>query len=215
MSYKPNKTAGPEETVFPKDCFAEKTKSLFWITVIIIVGAVVYAIVTSSGQKTVYSYPSTSGSFSQAAQLQNVALIRCPYCPGFLDSQGRCNIRECPIYSPNWGQPPSTEGIPVKKILIKELALEAAALQGRGTVIMQSVYTGGNADKAGLKAGDRIVRFNGRKVKSVKQFEAIVSRAKPESNVKIQIIRGERKIKSSVMIGKGEMEGVILPKTGV
>ncbi|NIP54526.1 MAG: PDZ domain-containing protein, partial [candidate division Zixibacteria bacterium] len=45
---------------------------------------------------------------------------------------------------------------------IKELALEAGASQGRGSVIIQSVYVGGNAEKAGLRVGDRIVRFNGR-----------------------------------------------------
>ena len=80
-------------------------------------------------------------------------------------------------------------------------------------MIIQSVYVGGNAEKAGLRAGDRIVRFNGRNIKSVKQFKSTVTRAKPEANVKIQVVRNNKEIKSIVIIGEGEMEGVTLPAT--
>jgi S1-C subfamily serine protease len=98
-------------------------------------------------------------------------------------------------------------------LLIKELALEVGASQGKGSVIIQSVYVGGNAEEAGLRVGDRIVRFNGRNIKNVKQFESTVARAKPEANVKIQVIRDNKKIESIVIIGEGEMEGVTLPAT--
>lgn len=202
---------GADETVLIKDCFVEKIKNWIWITVIIIVAATVYAIVTSSGQEPVYS--STGLSFPQGGRFQNAALKRCPYCPGFLDAQGRCNVRECPIYSLNWGKPANWQGIPVKHVLIKELALEVGASEGKGTVVIHSVYGGGNGEKAGLQAGDMICRFNGRKVKSVKQFKSIIARAKPESNIRIQVVRNGEKIKSVVMIGEGEMERVTLPKT--
>ena len=201
----------PGETISPKDCFVEKAKNWLWIIAIIIVAATVYAIVTSSAQEPVYS--STGGSLPQGGQFQNATLKRCLYCPGFLNAQGRCNVRECPVYSPNWSKPLNWQGIPVKQVLIKELALEVSASEGKGSVIIHSVYGGGNAEKAGLQTGDRICRFNGRKVKSVKQFKSIVARAKPESNVRIQVIRNGEKIKSSVCIGEGEMEGVTLPKT--
>jgi len=204
-------TPSPGETILPKDCFVEKTKNWLWIIAIIIVAATVCAIVTSSAQEPVYS--STGGSLPQGVQFQNATLTRCPYCPGFLDAQGRCNVRECPVYSPNWSKPPNRQGIPVKQVLIKELALEVSASEGKGSVIINSVYGGGNAEKAGLQTGDRICRFNGRKVKSVRQFKSIVARAKPESTLRIQVIRNGEKISSSVCIGEGEMEGVALPKT--
>jgi len=123
------------------------------------------------------------------------------------------------MYSPNWGKNSTTprsisvRGIPLKRVLINELALEVGASQGKGSVIIQSVYVGGNAEKAGLRVGDRIVRFNGRNIKNVKQFKSTVTRAKPEANVKIQVIRNKKKIKSIVIIGEGEMEGVTLPTT--
>ncbi|MHC4727744.1 MAG: PDZ domain-containing protein [Planctomycetota bacterium] len=183
-------------------------------------GAIIFAIVTSSSQEQpVYSSTAVSLPQAQGGQFQTIALSYCPYCPGILDAQGRCNSRGCPIYNPDWGKtstpPPSitTVGdIPVKHVLIKELALEVAALEGKSSVIIQSIYGGGNAEKAGLKTGDRIVRFNGRNIKNIKQFNSTVLRAQPEAYVKIQVVRNEKKIKSSVMIGEGEMEGVTIPR---
>ena len=200
------------------DCFIERIRNLFWITIIFMFGAVVFAIVTSSRQgQPVYS--STAVSFPQGGQFQTIALSYCPYCSGLLDAQGLCNSRGCPIYSPDWGKTSTIPGsittvgnIPVKHVLIKELALEVGASEGKSSVIIQSVYGGGNAEKAGLKAGDRIVRFNGRNIRNVKQFNSTVLRAKPEAYVNIHVIRNKEKIKSSVMIGEGEMEGVTIPR---
>ena len=73
------------------------------------------------------------------------------------------------------------------------------------------IYIGGNGEKAGLRAGDRIGRFNDRRVKDVEQFQSLVAQAKPESNVKIQVTRDQKNIKTTVMIGEGEMEGVTRP----
>ena len=101
----------------------------------------------------------------------------------------------------------------MKKVLIRELASEVAATQGKSSVIIQSIYIGGNAEKAGLKAGDKIVRFNGRKVKSVKQFQSVVARAAPESTVNIKVIRDGEKVKATVFVGEGEMEGATPPPT--
>jgi membrane-associated protease RseP (regulator of RpoE activity) len=203
------------ERTTPRDCFIERTRNWFWTIVIFLFGAIIYSIVTSSGQGPVYS--AVEQSIPQGGQLQNVALTRCPYCPGFLDAMGRCNSSGCPIYSPNWGKMStspgsiSVKGIPVQSVLIRELALEVGASNGKASVVIQSVYVGGNAEQAGLCVGDRIVRFNGRNIKNIKQFKSVVTRARPESNVKIQVVRNEKKIKSSVMIGEGEMEGVTLP----
>jgi len=191
-------------------CFVKKTRNWFWIIIILLFGSIVYAVVTSSAQEPVYL--TTGQSFLQGGQFQTIALTQCPYCPGFLDSQGRCNVRECPLYSPNWGKTSTSESVPVRRILIKELSLEVGASQGKGSVIIQSVYVGGNAEKAGLQIGDKIIRFNGRKVKDVKKFQYIVSRAKPESNVAVKIIRNGEKVKKFVMIGEGEMEGVTVPQ---
>jgi membrane-associated protease RseP (regulator of RpoE activity) len=192
------------------DCFIERTRSWFWVIIIVLFGSIVYAAVTSSAQKSAHSADGQSSP--KGGRFQAVALTRCPYCPGFLDTQGRCNVRGCPLYSPNRGRTSASAGVPVRRVLIKELALEVGASQGKGSVIIQSVYFGGNAAKAGLRIGDKIVRFNGRKVKDVNQFRVIVTRAKPESNVAVKVIRDGRTIKEFVAIGQGRMEGVTIPR---
>ena len=199
-----------DDQIIQNDCFIEKNKSWLRITMVLIAGILVYAIIASPQEENIP--PANSQSSTQGGQFQNTALTQCPYCPGFLDTQGRCNVRGCSIYSPNWGKLSSPEGIPVKRVLIKELALEIGASQGKASVIIQAVYPGGNAEKAGLQVGDKILRFNGRNVKNVKQFKATVIRAKPEALVKIKILRNNEKIKTTTMIGEGEMEGVTLPK---
>lgn len=211
--YPMHKKAGAraEETVSEKDCFANKVKNWLWIMGIIAVGAIVCTIITFSGEKAAYS--STGQSFSQGGQFENVALTRCPYCPGLLDAQRRCDVRGCPIYSPNWGKPSNLQNIPLKRVLIKELALEVSALEDNGSVTICSLYGSGGGKKAGLWVADRIRRFNGRRVKNVKQFQSIVAKAKPASDVKIQVIRNKKKIELVVRIGEGQIEGVTLPKT--
>jgi len=201
---------GKDQASCPQDCITDQVEYWFLILAVLVAGAVIYAISASYGRETVYS--SAVESFPQGGQLQTIAATKCPYCNGFLDAQGRCNMRQCLIYSPDWGKPSNTAGrIPVKKVLVRELALEVAATQGKGSVIIQSVYIGGNAEKAGLKAGDSIVRFNGRKIKNVKQFQSVIARSAPESIVKTKVIRDGEKVKATVMVGEGEMEGAILP----
>ncbi len=207
--HKKSGTSAGEEMI-PADCFVERTRSWLWTIIIFVFGIIIYGIVTSSGQGPAYS--AIGQSFPQGGQLQNTALTQCPYCPGFLGANRRCNVPGCPIYSPNWGKTSTAaRGIPVKRVLTKGLALEVGASQGKGSVIIQSVYPGGNAEKAGLQAGDKIVRFNGRKIKNVKHFQSVVARTKPELNVKVKVVRNGTKVKAVVMIGEGEMEGVIVP----
>lgn len=107
--YRPHKKTEhhTEEKISQKDCFAENAKNWFWLIIVIFVAAFVYAIVTSFAQKNDYS--SASQNLPQGAQLQNVALMRCPYCPGLLDARRRCGVRQCLLYSPDWQRLPNKQ----------------------------------------------------------------------------------------------------------
>ncbi len=185
--------AASDQDLLPEGCFDDKAKYSLWILGIIAIAAIIYALIVLlyPQQRPVYS--ATRQSFPQGGQLQNMASVKRP------------------LYGPNRSKLSSSKGIPVKHVLIRELALEVGASEGKASVVIQSVYIGGNAEKAGLKAGDRIVRFNGRKAKNVRQFESIVARAKPEAEVKIVVLRKTEEIKKLVMVGEGEMEGATLP----
>ncbi len=193
----------------PDDCFAEKMGIWFWILGIIAVGATIYAVVTSFSQGRADA--PTGGQFPQSIQGRVVAYRTCPYGPGYLDAQGRCNVGGCPIYDPSWGKSSGWENVSQGPVLVKKLALEVGTITGKKGVAIHSVYLGGGADRAGLQAGDMIYRFNGRRVRDIVHFQSLVAKAKPESKAKIEVFRDKKKKKSVVMIGEGEMEGVSTP----
>lgn len=74
-------------------------------------------------------------------------------------------------------------------LFIPELGLDAAsAPDGQGVAVI-AVYPGGQAEAAGLLELDQIITFNGRKVGSPAQFQALVSRALPETEVTVELLR--------------------------
>ena len=206
---------GLQDLATPEDCFAEKARNFYWILGILLIGVLLFLIIKyldSSNKVTVNT------AVRQYANANTVAYSPCPYCPGSLDSQGRCNSPACPLYSPNWGNAPTAAAavdIPSagKSTLIKELAVEVASVVDGGVTI-HSIYVGGNAQKSGLLKGDIITNFNGRNVKDSKQFQKIVALAKPESYVSVEYIRDGQSFTANVMIGEGEMEGVVKPIAG-
>lgn len=199
------------KTMPSDDCFAQKAKNWLWILGIIVAGVIVFSIMKlpgQVGQNIIDSSPIKSVTPLDSTHL--TGFNPCPYCPGFLDNQGRCNVPRCPLYSPSWDKTSKQKNISQRGMLIKELAMEVNKLTKRGVVI-HSVYGGGRTQKAGLEVGDIIVRFNGRRVKNLEQFQSLVAQARPESDVKIQVIRNGRRIKSIIRVGEGEMEGVTTP----
>lgn len=196
----------------PDDCFAEQMKMWIWVFGAIIVFLIGFSVLNLSHRK---GLPVAAGGPSGGqVQAQQVAVSFCPYCSGLLDGQGRCNVLECPVYSPNWGRPAAlqTEN-PVQRVLLKKLAIEVGLSPKKGSVDVCSVYGGGWAAKGGLNVGDMIVRFNGRRVKDITQFKKLVAGVRPESKVNMHIVRNGKRMKLSVMIGEGEMEGVTMPNT--
>jgi serine protease Do len=67
---------------------------------------------------------------------------------------------------------------------------------------LKDVVEGDPADKAGLKAGDTITRFNESVVKSVKQFRKLMEAVKPGDKVKLGVRRGVNAHTITVTLGK-------------
>ncbi len=77
------------------------------------------------------------------------------------------------------------------------LGMDISALpDGRGV----SVYWAyaGPARKAGLQAGDIILRFNNRKVRNLDQFRSLLSQASLHSDVTLQIIRKDKRMNFTI-----------------
>lgn len=183
----------------PEDCFIKKTNNYVWIFGMLVIGMFIYMVMEFTTLNTVNALKPKSGT--TASFIQNVNYTPCPYCDGFLDSQGRCNVSDCPVYSPDWGkaQPAAAGNIspaPQGSInanqenvtLIKELSAGVVSIVGGGAFI-HSIFNGGNAQNAGLQKGDIITKFNGYPIKNVQQLQQILAVSNPAFNIPIEFVR--------------------------
>jgi len=73
--------------------------------------------------------------------------------------------------------------------------------------LVAKVADGGPAAKAGIVAGDLILRFNGKDVKSVRSLPRIVARTPHGKTVDVDILRNSKPLKLSVKVGRLEEKG--------
>ena len=73
-------------------------------------------------------------------------------------------------------------------------------------VLIAEVTEDSPADKAGIKRGDVVVEFNGKKVKNVGQFRNMVALASPKSRVKMSINRNGKKKVLTVRLGEQDKD---------
>ncbi len=71
-------------------------------------------------------------------------------------------------------------------------------------VLVGDVRKDGPADKAGLKPGDIIVRYNGKDVKSTDKLRSMVAETRPGTRVPVEVFRDGRTKKLTVEIGELE-----------
>lgn len=67
---------------------------------------------------------------------------------------------------------------------------------------IQSVLAKSPAEKAGLKADDMIVKFDGRDIASRDEFLKLLQRKAPGNTVSLDVLRGEERLQLRVVLGK-------------
>jgi len=88
---------------------------------------------------------------------------------------------------------------------------EAMNLKSTEGVLLGEVVDNTPAAKAGIKAGDVVVKFAGTKVTDVQQFRRIVAEYKPSSEVEIEVIRDGKNMTFTAKLQ--EMPGEVATKT--
>ena len=68
-------------------------------------------------------------------------------------------------------------------------------------VIVADVKPGSPAEKAGIKQGDIIVKYEGRSIKDAEQLRMLVANTRPGRNVMITVIRNKKPINLTVRVG--------------
>ena len=85
----------------------------------------------------------------------------------------------------------------------KEIADVEKLDQPRGALVA-SVAENSPSDKAGVKAGDIILEFNGERIQEMKQLPIIVARTKVGKKVTVKIWRNKKEIVKSITLGRLE-----------
>jgi len=92
-----------------------------------------------------------------------------------------------------------------------ELA-KAFKLKTEDGALIAEVYQGSPASKAGLKSGDVIVEFNGKKVESPTDLSIAVGNTKAGVATKVKVVRGGKKMDMEVTIGEYDQDAVAVGK---
>ena len=92
-------------------------------------------------------------------------------------------------------------------VRIQDVTAEIAQVEKldepRGALVA-SVAENSPSEKAGIKAGDIILEFNGVKINQMKELPAIVAKTKVGKNVKVKIWRNQRELTKNVLLGRLE-----------
>ena len=73
----------------------------------------------------------------------------------------------------------------------------------RGALVV-SVAENSPSEKAGIKAGDIILEFNGERIKQMKELPAIVAKAEVGKDVQVKIWRNKKELTKNVILGRLE-----------
>ena len=92
-------------------------------------------------------------------------------------------------------------------VRIQDVTAEIAEVEKldepRGALVA-SVAENSPSEKAGIKAGDIILEFNGVKINQMKELPAIVAKTKVGKSVKVKIWRNQRELTKNVLLGRLE-----------
>ncbi|MBW1723212.1 MAG: DegQ family serine endoprotease [Deltaproteobacteria bacterium] len=99
--------------------------------------------------------------------------------------------------------------------LTKDL-MESFGLSKMRGVLVADVTKGSPADKAGIRRGDVVVEYNGKKVENVGHFRNMVALTPPGTDVKITVIRdGKREVLTAKLGSLDEAEGAHISQSGL
>ena len=87
--------------------------------------------------------------------------------------------------------------------MTKEIADVEKLGEPRGALVA-SVAENSPSEKAGIKAGDIILEFNGVKINQMKELPAIVAKTKVGTIVKVKIWRNKKELSKDVLLGRLE-----------
>ena len=92
-------------------------------------------------------------------------------------------------------------------VRVQDVTQEIADVEKLGEprgALVASVAENSPSAKAGIKAGDIILEFNGVKINQMKELPAIVAKTKVGTNVKVKVWRNKKELTKNVLLGRLE-----------
>ncbi|MDX5518066.1 MAG: PDZ domain-containing protein, partial [Wolbachia endosymbiont of Andrena agilissima] len=96
-------------------------------------------------------------------------------------------------------------GVQVQPIT-KEFA-ESLGLKDIKGALVASIVKDSPAEKGGIKVGDILLEFDGKKIDRMTQLPQMVSRAGPEKKVQVKLLRKSKEVNIKVVIGVSTNDG--------
>ncbi|HDQ26414.1 MAG TPA: Do family serine endopeptidase [bacterium] len=99
-------------------------------------------------------------------------------------------------------------------VAIQDLTPELKAhFKVEGGVLMSQVFEGGPAAKGGMKRGDVIIQFDGKKVDKYRDLQAMVAETPVNKKVRVRVMRDGKPVNLDIAIGeRGASSELELPK---
>jgi serine protease Do len=79
-------------------------------------------------------------------------------------------------------------------------------------VLVSEVFANGPAQKAGLKRGDVIVEFDGKKIKKYRELQSIVAATPVNKTVDMKVVRKNKKMNLKIKVGERNPDAVLEPE---
>jgi serine protease Do len=79
-------------------------------------------------------------------------------------------------------------------------------LKSRAGALVSSVAPDGPAEKAGLKAGDVVIEYNGRPITDTTELQKMVSATKPGTSVPVKVVRNTREQTLTVTVAELDLD---------
>jgi serine protease Do len=93
-----------------------------------------------------------------------------------------------------------------------EIAQSFGLGKSRGALI-SDIMSGSPAEKAGLKQGDVVIRFDGKEIRDARQLQMIVADTRTGQKVEVEVVRDGKPLKLAVTLASSESAAAQKPKS--
>ena len=98
-------------------------------------------------------------------------------------------------------------GVAIQRVIL--VIVESMGLDKSKGALVSQVVEGGPADRAGVKVGDLIVEYNGKKISDANELPILMARTAPQEKIPIKMLRDKKETSFTITIQKLKEQEVV------